>query len=297
MDLLDKFIIYLRVERNYSSWTQRKYMEDLQQFIGFLKELNKGIEDLDHLVIRRFLAHLQGQGYARASIARKLSALRTFIRFINRETNLQLNDRLSVNTPKLGKKLPKFLYLEELIDLLESPDPNTVLGRRDSAILETLYAAGIRISELTALDITSISMEKKDIKVMGKGSKERIVLFGQYAENALRTYLEESRFQLLSKRKDTNPEPALFLNRFGYRLTDRSIRRMMDKYVALTSIKTKASPHTLRHSFATHLMDAGADLRSVQELLGHVNISTTQIYTHLTREGIKKVYDQAHPRS
>lgn len=297
MDLLDNFIIYLKVERNSSPWTERKYMEDLRQFTAFLKGEGRRIEDLDHRFIRKYLAYLQEKGYARASIARKLSALRTFIRFINRETDLELNPRLSVSTPKLGKKLPNFLYQQELVKLLESPDPDTVLGRRDSAILETLYASGIRVSELVSLDVNNMSMEARTMKVFGKGSKERVVLFGRYAENALRTYLEESRETLLSKKKDTGPEPALFLNRFGGRISDRSIRRMMDKYITLTSFKTKASPHTIRHSFATHLLDAGADLRSVQELLGHVKISTTQIYTHLTREGIKKVYDKAHPRS
>ena len=297
MDLLDKFIIYLKVERNSSPWTEKKYMEDLQQFTVFLKGQGRDMENLDHRIIRKYLAFLQEKGYARASIARKLSALRTFIRFINRETDLKLNHRLSVSTPKLGKKLPDFLYLKELIELLECPDPNTVLGRRDSAILETLYAAGIRISELVSLNLNSLSLESKTMKVSGKGAKERIVLFGRHAKIALSAYLEDSRAVLLSKRKDNFPEPALFLNRFGSRLSDRSIRRMMDKYISLTSFKTKISPHTIRHSFATHLLDAGADLRSVQELLGHVNISTTQIYTHLTREGIKRIYDKTHPRS
>lgn len=297
MDLLDKFIIYLKVERNSSPWTEKKYMEDLQQFTGFLKGQERDMENLDHRIIRKYLAFLQEKGYARASIARKLSALRTYIRFINRETDLKLNHRLSVSTPKLGKKLPDFLYLKELIELLECPDPGTVLGRRDSAILETLYATGIRISELVSLDVNSLSLESKTMKVSGKGAKERIVLFGRYAENALSVYLEDSRAFLLNKRKDNFPEPALFLNRFGDRLSDRSIRRMLDKYISLTSFKTKISPHTIRHSFATHLLDAGADLRSVQELLGHVNISTTQIYTHLTREGIKKIYNKTHPRS
>ncbi len=297
MDLLDKFINYLKVERNASPWTERKYMEDLQQFTGFLVGQERSIEDLDHRMIRKYLAFLQKKGYARASIARKLSALRTFIRFINRETDLKLNHRLSVSTPKLAKNLPKFLYQQEMVELLDSPDPGTVLGRRDSAILETLYASGIRISELVSLDINSLTLEARTMKVTGKGAKERIVLFGKYAEYALQTYLDESREALLVKKKDHRPEPALFLNRFGGRISDRSVRRIMDKYITLTCQKTKASPHTLRHTFATHLLDAGADLRSVQELLGHVNISTTQIYTHLTREGIKKVYDKAHPRA
>lgn len=297
-ELIEKFLIYLKIEKNSSPWTQKKYLEDLIQFSNFLKEQNRSIEDIDHLILRSFLAVLQEKGYARTSIARKLSALRTFIRFVNRENNFNLNHKLSVSTPKLGKKLPGFLYLFEVTALLESPDTGTVLGSRDKAILEVLYAAGIRVSELVGLNTEDVDLNSRIIRVFGKGSKERIALIGRYAEDSLRLYIGSGRKKLLENRKYSyNDDGALFLNKYGFRITDRSIRRIIDKYIKKSAIKTKASPHTIRHSFATHLMDRGADLRIVQELLGHVNISSTQVYTHLTKEAIKKTYNLTHPRA
>ncbi|PKM81370.1 MAG: tyrosine recombinase [Firmicutes bacterium HGW-Firmicutes-13] len=297
-ELIEKFIIFLKIEKNSSPWTQKKYFEDLVQFSNFLKEQNILIENLDHLILRRFLAVLQKKGYARTTVARKLSALRSFIRFINRENDFKINHKLSVSTPKLGRKLPNFLYLSEVIALLESPDANTVLGNRDRAILEVLYAAGIRVSELVGLNTGDIDLNSRVLRVYGKGSKERIVLIGRYAEDSLCSYLKSSRLKLLENRKNSyNDGKALFLNKYGFRITDRSIRRIIEKYIKNSAVKTKASPHTIRHSFATHLMDAGADLRTVQELLGHVNISSTQIYTHLTKEAVKKTYNSAHPRA
>ncbi len=296
-DILEDFISFLKIEKNASEWTQRKYLEDLKQFSMFLEQQGSSLQNMDHLVIRHFLSALQKKGYARTTVARKLSAIRSLIRYINRENSMAVNERLSFFTPKRGQSLPKFLYLTEIITLIESPDTNTVLGSRDRAIMETLYAAGIRVSELVGLSLESIDLDSRLLKVKGKGNKERFVLIGKYAESSLRSYLELSRTKLLEKRKDGSFEKAIFLNKYGFRLSDRSIRRIIEKYIKKASVKTKASPHTIRHSFATHLLDAGADLRTVQELLGHVNLSSTQIYTHLTKENVKIIYNSAHPRA
>lgn len=294
---IEGFIGYLKIERNYSGWTWQKYRADLYQFASFLNKINCSLEGLDHLVMRSFLASLHGDGYARASIARKLSALRTFFRFLAREGALDGVDHLQVATPRLGRNLPGFLYLGEVLALLEAPDPTTALGSRDRALLETLYASGIRVSEVAALDLGDLDRESLQLRVRGKGRRERVVLIGKYAGDALASYIQGGRGALREKSRERAGGGALFLNKSGTRLTDRSIRRVVEKYVNQVSIKTKTSPHTLRHSFATHLLDRGADLRSVQELLGHVNLSTTQIYTHLTRESLKRAYDQAHPRA
>lgn len=299
--ILEEFLIFLKIEKNSSPRTQRKYLEDLKQFEEFLQEKNIQLEDLDHILIRHFLAYLQRKGYARRTIARKLSALRTFIHFINREKKFEIADKLVVFTPKMGKNLPGFLYLKELIEFLESPSNDTPAGIRDRAILETLYATGVRVSELVGLDLESIDLENKIVKVRGKGSKDRIVLIGKYAEEYLAKYMQDGRTRLLEKRIDSSLnsafEKALFLNKYGFRISDRGIRRIVNKYIKKAALLAKASPHTIRHSFATHLLDGGADLRTVQELLGHVNLSSTQIYTHLTRESIKKTYNAFHPRA
>lgn len=299
--ILEEFLIYLKIEKNSSPRTQRKYLEDLKQFEEFLQEKKIQLEDLDHILIRHFLASLQRKGYARRTIARKLSALRTFIHFINREKKFEIADKLVVFTPKMGKNLPGFLYLKELIEFLESPSNDTPAGIRDRAILETLYATGVRVSELVGLDLESIDLEDKIVKVRGKGSKDRIVLIGKYAEEYLVKYMQDGRTRLLEKRIDSSLnsafEKALFLNKYGFRISDRGIRRIVNKYIKKAALLAKASPHTIRHSFATHLLDGGADLRTVQELLGHVNLSSTQIYTHLTRESIKKTYNAFHPRA
>ncbi len=296
-DILEDFSNFLKIEKNASIWTQKKYLEDLEQFSIFLEQHHRSFQCMDHLIIRHFLSALQKKGYARTTVARKLSAIRSFIRYMNRENNSVANERLSFFTPKRGKNLPKFLYLSEVLTLIESPDINTVAGSRDRAILETLYASGIRVSELVGLNLENVDLGSRLLKVRGKGNKERIVLIGKYAESSLGSYLGLSRIKLLEKRKDELQEKAVFLNKYGSRLTDRGVRRVIEKYINKASVKTKASPHTIRHSFATHLLDAGADLRTVQELLGHVNLSSTQIYTHLTKENVKRIYNSAHPRA
>jgi integrase/recombinase XerC len=298
-NLLIEFYVYLKLEKNVSDHTVKAYKQDLEQFSEFVKlkhqlEISNlsGLTAIKHLEVRRFLALLQSEGYSRSSIARKLAAVRSFFRYMCREGYLQDNPAANIATPKLRKKLPQFLYLEEAKMLVEAPDTTGVLGCRDRAILEMLYAAGLRVSELTNLSLGDLDFTVGYVKVLGKGAKERIVPVGRQAIAALKHYLERSR-PILIKEK----ENAIFLNRNGTRLSSRSVRRIVDKYIKQVSIERAITPHSLRHSFATHLLNAGADLRTVQELLGHVSISTTQIYTHVTKEKMKSVYDQTHPRA
>lgn len=297
--LIDEFMVYLKIEKNSSLKTMDSYQRDLFQLVNFLSiELSIPEEKItpnliNHLIIRRYLSALQKQQLARTSIARKLAALRTFFRFLCREEIIDANPLKAISTPKIEKKLPHFLYQDDMVKLLEIPSGNNSLGLRDKAILETIYSSGIRVSELVTLDINDIDLSIGYLRVMGKGAKERIVPVGSYAIKAICEYLERGRTELI---KDKS-EKAVFVNKFGKRLTARGIRYMIDKYVEETAINQKVSPHTLRHSFATHLLDNGADLRTVQELLGHVTMSTTQIYTHVTKERLKNVYKNTHPRA
>ncbi|MFH1395565.1 MAG: tyrosine recombinase XerC [Candidatus Omnitrophota bacterium] len=286
---IEKFSNYLDIEKNYSGHTLRNYQSDLKELLVFLH--NKDIKDVTHLDIRRFLAELKQKGSSKRTIVRKLGAIRSFFKFLFREKYIEYNPAGSVFTPKLDKKLPEFLDLEKTLKLITSPVEDTFLGIRDRAILEVLYSTGIRVSELVGLNVQNIDFIAGVIKVRGKGKKERIALLGQQAQLVLRRYIREK--QAFSAAE----EKALFLNRFGGRLTDRSVRRLIDKYVKKCSIEQKISPHSIRHSFATHMINNGADLRSVQELLGHKNLSTTQIYTHLGSQRIKSMYTKAHPRA
>jgi tyrosine recombinase XerC len=286
---IDKFINYLKIEKNASRHTALNYEIDLKAFSLFLGD--KDITDLDHLALRRFLADMRSKSYSKRTIARKLASLRTFFKFLFREGYIKTNPITAITTPKLDKKLPKFLDIGKAERLVTAPPEDTVTGLRDRAILETLYSTGARVSELVGLDVDDVDFISGVLKVLGKGSKERMLPIGEQALSAMRKYLDKRE----SKRvKDKSP---VFLNKSGRRLTDRSVRRVVDKYIRSLSIEEKISPHSLRHSFATHLLERGADLRSVQELLGHMNLSTTQIYTHVTAERLKSVYDKAHPRA
>ncbi|MCX5665726.1 MAG: tyrosine recombinase XerC [Candidatus Omnitrophica bacterium] len=285
---IDKFINYLKIEKNSSNHTIINYTIDLKAFALFLGSAD--INSVDHLVLRRFLAELRGKNYSKRTIARKLASLRSFFKFLYREGHLKSNPITAVSSPKLDKKLPKFLDIGKVTKLILSPDVKTESGLRDRAILETLYSCGIRVSELVGLDMDDIDFISGVIKVLGKGRKERMVPIGDMALGSIRKYAD-GRDDRVKGRK------AVFLNSRGGRLTDRSVRRVVDKYIHACSIEEKISPHSLRHSFATHLLDKGADLRSVQELLGHMNLSTTQIYTHVTMERLKNAYDKAHPRA
>lgn len=291
---LDQFLRYLAAEQHTSEYTIQQYFRDIRQFADFMKR--EGITDyaaVTVLHVRSYLAELQVRDYARRSIARKCSALRSFYLYMLREQVVSSNPFSQVQTPKLDKKLPRFMYEEEVVALLSAPDLSTPVGLRDKAILETLYASGMRIGELVGLNLDSVDFSHGIALVMGKGAKERYVPLGEHALLALREYMEKGR-PLLCKDSE---EQALFLGARGARIHDRTIRRSIDQYVAKTASLRKISPHVLRHTFATHLLEAGADLRTVQEFLGHENISTTQIYTHVTRDHLQSVYNRAHPRA
>ena len=286
---LERFLNYLKIEKNSSENTTINYSVDLKSFALFLGD--KELDNIDHLMLRRYLADMKAKNYARRTIARKLASLRSFFKFLYREGLIKANPVASVITPKLDKKLPMVLDVGQVLKLIQAPVQDSVDGMRDRSILETLYSTGIRVSELVGLDIDDIDFISGVIKVLGKGRKERIVPIGDEALGALKRYIDK-RPPLKVKDKD-----AVFLNKSGSRLTDRSVRRVIDKHIRACGVQAKISPHSLRHSFATHLLDRGADLRSVQELLGHANLSTTQIYTHVSAERLKSVYDKAHPRA
>lgn len=296
-NFLKNFLQSMKIEKNCAVLTVRGYEKDIRQFLIFLGSNGKELKDLNYLTLRQYLALLKEKKYARSSIARKMSAIKSFLKFLKREGILCNNNWEIVSTPKKEKKLPKFLYVDEVLELLNAPRKNELLGRRDWAILEVLYSTGIRVGELAALTLFSVDLEEGYIKVRGKGSRERIVPVGKYALQAVAVYLEKSRPVLEARQKETEEKStALFLNRFGGDLTERSIRRLVQKY-GLKTNKSNLSPHMLRHSFASHLLNAGADLRAVQELLGHASVSTTQIYTHITREELKRTYLRTHPRA
>ena len=297
---IDDFILHLKIEKNASGNTIESYQRDLFQFIDFLtvffqvKDNELSLDKINHLLVRKYLGALQEKGLAKSSVARKLASIRSFFKFLSRDDIIAENPLKRVQTPKSEKRLPKFLYLEEINLLLQAPDTKTVQGRRDKAILELFYSSGLRISELTHLELDQIDLEVSYARVLGKGNKERIVPVGSYANSALREYLV-ARELLLKKTGKHNR--VIFLNKFGDPINVRSIRNIVDKYIEKIALNKKISPHDLRHTFATHLLDKGADLRTVQELLGHVRMSTTQIYTHITKEKLKNVYDKSHPRA
>ena len=283
--LIERFVRYLEIEKNYSPHTVLNYRLDLDDFIKFLGDAP--IESVEYLFLRKYLAILKEKKLGSRSMARHLSALRSFFKFLTREGFLKTNPILSVSSPKLDKHLPQFLTEEEVFRLIESSVPKDEMGLRDRAILETFYSTGMRISELVSLSQDDLDFIGGVVKLKGKGKKERIAPIGDKAISSLRDYLEKRKRQA----------SAVFLNKRGTRITDRGVRNIVGKYLKASGMKKGVSPHTLRHSFATHLLNRGADLRTVQELLGHANLSTTQIYTHLTTEKLKNVYDKAHPRA
>jgi tyrosine recombinase XerC len=295
-----EFMEKLKHEKGFSKHTLRAYHNDLAQFDSFLKdEKCKNLKRINHLLLRKFLAILRSRNYSRTTIARKLASLRSFFKFLNQEGELVSNPFEILRTPKQEKKLPHFLSISDVDTLLKTPDESDIFGLRDRAILETLYSTGIRVSELVGLNEEDVDFYGGMIKVQGKGKKERLAPIGSYAIKAIKEYVNSSKEHRRTgkKKKSLNRNAPLFLNKFGSRLSSRSVARLLDKYLKMTGINLLTSPHTFRHSFATHILDKGADLRSVQELLGHSNLSTTQIYTHVTTERLKQVYDKSHPRS
>ncbi len=301
-EIFDRYVNYLEAERNVSPYTVRNYTNDLignykrgseKGFFQFLKLRNiESLDKVDKRVLRDYLAYLLEQGIVKASIVRKLSAIRSFYRYLTREGILPKNPIEQASSPRLDRRLPSFLTVEETVNLLQAPDLNTTQGLRDRAIMELIYAAGLRVSELVSLNLEHVDVDTREIRVWGKGSKERMVLMGELADKALMDYLQNSRPELLGGRIK---EAALFLNRNGERLTGRSVQKILVKYGEIAGIDKKVYPHLLRHTFATHLLDGGADLRVVQELLGHANLSTTQIYTHVTQSRARQIYLAAHP--
>ena len=283
-----QFLAYLSTERNASDYTGLNYHLDLSQFFVFLGHHRIG--EITVLDIRRFVAHLSTTRVSKRTIARKLSCLRSFFRFLCRQGTLEHNPALAVPTPKLERRLPSFLDERQIVRLLETPSTQTWHGLRDRAILETFYSTGARIGELVGLNLDDLDEISGTIVVRGKGKKERLCPIGETALAAIRAYIAR-------RPKKLRVPYAVFVSQKLTRLTARQVDRLIARYVRAAGLPASISPHSLRHSFATHLLDRGADLRSVQELLGHANLSTTQIYTHITPQRLKKVYDQAHPRA
>lgn len=292
--LLDEFIYHLAVERGLAKNTIASYRADLTGYILYCR--NHGINEPHEAgrdTVMSYLFQLQLDGRSPATISRRLAAVRTFYRYVIREGFLQEDPSAELESPKLAQKLPRVLSIEEVDHLLGQPLISKPSGLRDKAMLEVLYATGIRVSELVSLDLMNIHLDSGFIRCFGKGSKERIVPLGDVAARFIKEYLERGR-SILKKSGDT---PALFLNQHGRRLTRQGFWKIIKKYALKANIKTAITPHTLRHSFATHLLENGADIRSVQEMLGHADISTTQIYTHLTKSKIREIYDRSHPRA
>ena len=292
-----EFITKLEHEKGFSEHTLRAYHKDLLQFDNFLKsEKRVSLESINHLLLRKFLAVLRSKNYSKTTVARKLASIRSFFKFLIQKGELVSNPFEMLRTPKQDKKLPHFLSINEVDLLLKTPDRSNVMGLRDMAILETLYSTGIRVSEVVGLDENNIDFFGGMIKVQGKGKKERLVPIGSHALKAINEYIDSKSKSRRNGKRQGNSSGPLFLNKFGDRLTARSVARSLDKYLKMSGVNLLTSPHTFRHSYATHLLDKGADLRAVQELLGHSNLSTTQVYTHVTTERLKSVYDKSHPR-
>lgn len=324
--LVNEFLNYLKFERHFSPHTAKCYAADLAQFCAFLlgdkvgmagksnssatagrrpsggantavlveTSVQQKLRDVQPEQVKEFLAFLGTQNYSKSTIARKLATLRSFYKFCLRRGFVKAHPLASIRTPKQEKRLPKFLEIDQINKLLSTPDCNTLLGSRDRAMLEVLFSTGVRVSELVDLNFTDVAFDSGTIRVRGKGKKQRTAPIGQTAIASIKRYLELRRADARSSSFDQN---ALFVNKHGQRLSTRSVRRKLDKYLSEAGLDPSISPHTLRHSFATHMLNNGADLRSVQELLGHQSLSTTQVYTHLTTPRLKSAYDDAHPRA
>lgn len=303
-EYIDQFCDHLHYERNVSPHTLRNYLSDLMQFYDFLAPADKDgvrrpidVRQIDNITIREYMSKLYELKKKKTSIARKLATLRTFFKFLCREQVLKMNPARLVASPRLEKKLPVTLSVDDVIRFIETPEGDTPLGKRDRCILELLYGTGMRVSELTGLNIDDVDFNNMSIRVRGKGRKERIVPFGTKAKETMETYLGVRGELLVEADEEDRDARAVFLNYQGTRISTRSVGRMVDKYLKICADMRNISPHSLRHSFATHLLNAGADLRAIQELLGHARLSTTQKYTHVSHERLVEVYDKAHPKA
>ncbi|WP_284640373.1 site-specific tyrosine recombinase XerD [Paenibacillus silviterrae] len=292
---LQTFIHYLSVERGLAQNTLFSYERDITQYLNFLEKAGiTSLKESTKVHISNYLMKLKQLGRASATLSRSMVSIRAFYQFLVRERMLDHDPSLHMETPKLEKRLPKVLTVQEVETLLEAPQTTSPNGMRDKAMLELLYATGIRVSELISLDLQSVNLGMGFIRCIGKGSKERIVPIGRMASHFLTAYIETMRPKLL---KQSKTEEALFINHLGTRITRQGFWKIIKRYAMEANIMKEITPHTLRHSFATHLLENGADLRAVQEMLGHADISTTQIYTHVTRSKMKEVYDRTHPRA
>jgi len=288
------FLTYIESERGLSEHTVRNYCSDILQFQSFFEDLrkNKSVSEITASDVREFLSSVMKKGDRRTSMARKLSALRSFFNFLHKEGIIEKNPAAELSIPKMPKRLPLFLNVDEVFRMLDQKNDEGFTNIRDIAILEFLYGTGIRVGELVSVDNRQIDFDSRTVKILGKGKKERIVVFGEKAAQALTNYMALKDGMGLQVSSD-----ALFVNSRGGRLTARSVGRIVEKYIKLCGISKKVSPHKLRHTFATHLLNAGADLRTIQELLGHSNLSTTQKYTHVGIEKLVETYDKFHPRA
>jgi len=295
---IDRFLKYLAVERNASAYTVKSYREDLTALADYLAEEAGGLPpapgNITVLDLRGYVAALHEAGYAKTTIARHLASMRGFFRFGQREGWVKTNPAKPLRNPRKGRSLPHFLSAEDLGKLFDAPSPAEPMGLRDRAILETMYSAGLRVGEVVGLDDADLDFAAGVLRVRGKGRRERLSPVGSYAIRAIRRWLGVRK---LHAREPAGPAAPVFVNKFGRRLTTRSVARMLEKYLRQTGLDDRTSPHSLRHSFATHLLDRGADIRGVQELLGHKSLVTTQIYTHLSAPALRQAYEKAHPRA
>ncbi len=310
--LVRQFLDYLKLEKHFSDYTVKSYGADLVQFAQFLggeigtahatpaaagtavSTIDEKLSRCEQLTVREFLSYLYAQNYTKSTTARKLATLRSFFKFLIRRGMVASSPLTQIRTPKQEKRLPKCLDLEQVQKLMDAPGDGDLLSARDKAMLEVLYSSGIRVSELVELDMADIDLQEGVLRVRGKGRKDRLTPIGSQAIAAVQRYFE---MRMLEPKLQAKTTGRVFLNKHGESLSTRSVRRKLDKYLVTAGLDPGISPHTLRHSFATHLLNNGADLRSVQELLGHQSLSTTQVYTHLTTTRMKQVYDQAHPRA
>ncbi|MBY6036103.1 tyrosine recombinase XerC [Fictibacillus nanhaiensis] len=294
--LVVDFLQYLMIEKNSSPYTIEHYEKDILDFTSFLKQQAiEGFAAVSYVLVRHYLVTLHEKQYARNTVARKISSLRSFYRFLNREKIVEQNPFAMASLPKKAKMLPQFLYEKELEKLFNVSDINTPIGQRNQAILELLYGTGIRVSECCKMQVKDLDLYVEAALVKGKGKKERYVPVGSFAKEALIRYIEDGRKLLLEKTE--NKTDSLFLNYKGEPLSARSVREILNKMIEQSSLTIHISPHVLRHTFATHMLNEGADLRAVQELLGHAHLSSTQVYTHVTKDHLKKIYNNTHPRA
>lgn len=292
-----RFLRYLLVERNASPLTIKSYREDLTALDAYLTEsYGRPVKpaEITSLDLRGYAAALHEAGYAKTSIARRLASLRSFYRFVQREGQIDANPAKPLRNPRPNRKLPHFLSTDEIGRLLESPPATNTMGLRDRAILETMYSAGLRVGELVGINDSDLDFPDGLVRIRGKGRRERLSPLGSFAQRSLRRWLAARQ---LAKGQRPGPESPVFVSRLGTRLTTRSVGRMLEKHIRAAGLDLRTTPHTLRHSFATHLLDRGADIRSVQELLGHKSLVTTQIYTHVSTASLREAYEKAHPRA